>query len=82
MIFHDFIIVDQEKSNSILKTNTENVGIVKDFGSGYHSDTGEFIANINIAIGNRILFTQSIQFDIDGEKIIVVRGRDVVKVWN
>lgn len=88
-IFHDFIIVEQEKSTSILKTNTENVGIVKEIGSGYYSDNGNFVENIkdgNLGyldlLGKRILFTQHIDFEVDGEKIMVVRGRDVIKVWN
>lgn len=95
MIFHDFIILEKEKSNSILKTETENVGIVKEIGKGYHADNGEFIMNINFyraeneedarvhdLVGQKILFTQCMPFDINGEKILVVRGRDVIKVIN
>lgn len=82
MTFHDFIIVEKEKSTSILKTNTENVGIVKEVGSGYYSDNGNFVSNILVTPGQRVLFTQSMEMDIDGEKLIVVRGRDVIKVWN
>lgn len=87
MIFHDFIIIEKIKSTSLLSTNTDNVGIIKEIGDGYYSDNGEFIHNITTTddlqslIGKRILFSQHMEFDIDGEKVIVVRGRDVIKVW-
>lgn len=82
MVWHDFIIVTQEKSNSILKTNTENIGIVKEWGLGYYSDNGNYIQNIKIHMGQRVLFTQHMDFEIDGEKVYVVRGRDVIKSWD
>lgn len=81
-IQHDFIIIEPETTKSVLKNDSDNLnsGIVKDFGKGYYTDTGVFVEQIDIIFGDKIYFTQHLRIDPDGEKMYVVRGRDVIKV--
>lgn len=78
---HDFIIIDPVKATGILKKEETdvNVGIVKGFGSGYWENACH-VPQIEVKIGSKVLFTQHMQFEVEGEKIFVVRGRDIVMV--
>lgn len=82
IVQHDFIIIEPEFSKGVLKITDDNInsGIVKGFGSGYYAENGTFIRNIIIKLEDKITFTQHLNLDIDGEKIYVVRGRDVIMV--
>lgn len=84
MLLHDWISIEPEISTGILtiKDDEVRVGIVKDFGVGYIADNGTFVKNIELTIGNKIIFTQHLTFDVDGVKIYRVRGRDVIEVFN
>lgn len=81
-IFHDFIIIEHEKSTGVLKLNNDeiNSGIVKEFGEGYYTDSGTFVSLRDIKAGDKILFTQHLQIEDNGDKYYVVRSRDVIKV--
>lgn len=79
---HDFIIVEPEVSKGVLKMpeGDINSGIVKEYGPGYYADNGLHVANIEVKEGDKVIFTQHLKLDIDGEEIYIVRGRDVIKV--
>lgn len=83
MTQHDFIIFEPIVSTGVLKINDDqiNYGIVKSYGYGYY-DTTEFIPQIKIAPGYKIIFTNYITLDIEGEKLYVTRGRDVIRIDN
>lgn len=83
-VFHDFIIIDPDESKGVLKSvdNDIHSGIVKEFGRGYWSDTGSFVDQIQIQVGDRVLFTQHMKFDENGEEIYIIRGRDVIQATN
>lgn len=81
MTQQDFIIFEPIISTGVLKINDDqiNIGVVKSHGLGYY-DGPEFVPQIKITIGSKILFTNHIQIDIYGEKTYITRGRDVVKI--
>lgn len=84
MLTNDWIAVEPEISSGVLKiTDGEiNVGIVKDLGHGYYADNGQFVGLTGLGIGDKILFTQHLTFEIDGVKVYRTRGRDVIEVLN
>ncbi len=82
-ILHDYVIFEPVQDQGILKSinNDVNTGIVKGFGPGVF-DYGVFVELLDISVGDKIVFTQHLQLDIDGEKLFVVRWRDIIKVKN
>lgn len=85
MLLHDWISVEQTKSSGVLQISDGEVfvGIVKELGCGYWADNGSFVEiNNGIKIGDKILFTQHLSYEVDGAKLIRVRGRDVIEVLN
>lgn len=83
-VLHDWIIIEPEKSTGILKMSSGeiNTGIIKDFGMGFYADMGHYVdINNGLQVGSKILFTQHLSYDVDGEKVYCVRGRDVIKVY-
>lgn len=84
MTQHDYIVFEPSVNKGVLKSISEstNTGIVKEFGTGYYSNTGILIPQIDVKNGDTIIFTQHLQLDIDNEKLYVCRGQDVIKVIN
>lgn len=80
-IFHDFIIIEPEASTGVLKQHNDNInsGIVKDFGDGYRTEVGELVTIEDIEIGDKLLFTQHLEIEVNGEKVYIVRYRDVIQ---
>jgi len=82
MLLYDWISIEPEISSGILtiRDNEVTVGIVKEIGPGYRTDNGDFIRTEGIKVGDKILFTQHLNYEIDGLKVYRLRARDVIEV--
>lgn len=81
-LLHDWISIEPEISTGVLTiTDGEiSVGTIKDFGPGYITDDGTFIPTTNLKVGDKILFTQHLTYEINGMKVYRLRYRDVIEV--
>ncbi len=81
-ILHDYVIIEPSQDQGVLKSLNENInsGIVKGAGEGVH-EYGEFIP-VEVKNGDTVLFTQHLQIEDNGEKIYIVRHRDIIRVSN
>lgn len=81
-LLHDWISIEPEVGTGILtiRDNEVNVGVVKNIGPGYRADNGDFIPTEGIKVGDKILFTQHLTYEIDGLKVYRLRYRDVIEV--
>lgn len=84
-ICHDFVIIEPEVSTGGLKMSIDNLinsGKVKSFGRGYYSEQGIFVPLTGLSEGDNVVFTQHLQIDLNGEKLYIVRWRDIIMVKN
>jgi co-chaperonin GroES (HSP10) len=82
MLVHDWVSIKPETQTGILKISDDSIssGIVTEVGQGYWSDSGSFIEVKGISVGQKVLFTQHLALDVNGEKVYRVRSRDIIEV--
>lgn len=80
---HDWIQIEPDVNKGILKIEDGaiNSGKVLGFGEGYWEEACH-VQNIEVYVGDNVIFTHYSLLEIDGDKLYFVRGRDVIRVRN